>query len=36
MSARLPQALKADFVKATQRVYFGGPDGSKISFQLEE
>jgi putative CocE/NonD family hydrolase len=28
----IPRALKTDFVKATQRVYFGGPDGSKITF----
>jgi len=31
----IPKALSTDFVKATQRVYFGGPDGSKISFRVE-
>jgi uncharacterized protein len=30
------KTVNADFVKATERVYFGGPDGSKISFQMEE
>ena len=32
----IPKALATDFVKATQRVYFGGADGSKISFRIEE
>jgi putative CocE/NonD family hydrolase len=32
----IPKALKTDFIKATQRVYTGGPDGSKISFKIEE
>ena len=32
----IPKALKTDFVKATQRVYFGGADGSKISFRVLE
>jgi putative CocE/NonD family hydrolase len=32
----IPKALKTDFVKATQRVYTGGPDGSKITFKIEE
>jgi len=32
----IPKALKSDFVKATQRVYFGGADGSKISFRMVE
>jgi hypothetical protein len=32
----IPKALKTDFVKATQRVYFGGPEGSKITFRMEE
>jgi putative CocE/NonD family hydrolase len=27
----IPKALSTDFVKATQRVYTGGPDGSKIT-----
>jgi putative CocE/NonD family hydrolase len=30
------KALNADFVKATERVYFGGADGSKITFQMGE
>jgi len=30
------KTVNTDFVKATERVYFGGPDGSKISFQMEE
>jgi predicted acyl esterase len=32
----IPKALSTDFVKATQRVYFGGPDGSTITFLTEE
>ena len=32
----IPKALSTDFVKATQRIYFGGADGSKISFRVEE
>lgn len=32
----IPKALSTDFVKATQRVYVGGPEGSKISFRMEE
>ena len=32
----IPKALGADFVKATQRVYTGGADGSKITFRIEE
>ena len=32
----IPKALNADFVKATQRVYFGGPEGSRITFKMEE
>src|SRR5215469_12085256 len=32
----IPKALRTDFVKATERVYFGGADGSKISFQVVE
>jgi putative CocE/NonD family hydrolase len=31
----IPKALSTDFVKATQRVYFGGPEGSKITFRVE-
>lgn len=30
----IPKALAGDFVKATQRVYFGGPDGSKLTFHV--
>jgi putative CocE/NonD family hydrolase len=30
----IPKALSTDFVKATQRVYFGGSDGSKIQLQI--
>jgi len=32
----IPKALNADFVKATERVYFGGADGSKITFKIGE
>jgi putative CocE/NonD family hydrolase len=31
----IPKALSGDFVKATERVYFGGADGSRISFRVE-
>jgi len=31
----IPKALSTDFVKATQRVYFGGPDGSRIQLRVE-
>src|SRR5262249_12519417 len=31
----IPKALSTDFEKATQRVFFGGPEGSKISFRAE-
>jgi putative CocE/NonD family hydrolase len=31
----IPKALSTDFVKATERVYFGGADGSRISFRVE-
>jgi putative CocE/NonD family hydrolase len=30
----IPKALSTDFVKATQHVYFGGADGSKIQFSV--
>jgi predicted acyl esterase len=30
----IPKALKTDFVKATQRVYVGGAEGSKITFRM--
>jgi uncharacterized protein len=30
------KAVSADFVKATERIYFGGADGSKITFQMGE
>src|SRR5207237_10142888 len=32
----IPKAHSTDFVKATQRVYFGGPDGSRIQLQVME
>jgi uncharacterized protein len=32
----IPKALGADFVKATERVYTGGAEGSKITFRIEE
>lgn len=31
----IPKALSMDFVKATERVYFGGADGSKIQLRAE-
>ena len=31
----IPKALSNDFVKATQRVYFGGADGSRIQLRVE-
>jgi putative CocE/NonD family hydrolase len=30
----IPTALPADFVKATERVFYGGPDGSKITLRI--
>jgi hypothetical protein len=30
----IPKARNSDFVKATQRVYLGGPDGSKIELRV--
>ena len=30
----IPNAKPSDFVKATQRVFFGGPDGSRIELML--
>ena len=30
----IPKALSTDFVKATERVYFGGGDGSKIELMI--
>jgi putative CocE/NonD family hydrolase len=30
----IPKALPTDFIKATQHVYFGGPDGSKITLRI--
>jgi hypothetical protein len=32
----IPKALAGDFVKATQRVYTGGPDGSKLVLRIEQ
>jgi putative CocE/NonD family hydrolase len=31
----IPKALSTDFVKASERVYFGGADGSKIEIRVE-
>ena len=32
----IPKALSTDFVKATERVYTGGADGSKLTFRMLE
>jgi hypothetical protein len=32
----IPQALSTDFTKATQHVYYGGADGSRIQFRVEQ
>ncbi len=32
----IPKALSTDFQKATERVYFGGADGSKIEFRVAQ
>jgi putative CocE/NonD family hydrolase len=32
----IPKALSADFQKATQKVYVGGPDGSRIQLRVME
>jgi predicted acyl esterase len=32
----IPKALSRDFSKATQRVFVGGPDGSKLTFLVEK
>src|SRR4029453_11367422 len=32
----IPKAQASDFTKATQRVYVGGPDGSRIQFLIAE
>jgi hypothetical protein len=32
----IPQALSTDFVKATERVYFGGGDGSRIELMIAQ
>ncbi len=31
----IPKAHSNDFVKATERIYFGGADGSKIEIRVE-
>ena len=31
----IPKALSTDFVKATERVYFGGTEGSRITLRVE-
>ena len=32
----IPKALSTDFVKATERVYIGGAEGSKISLRIAD
>ncbi len=32
----IPKALSTDFVKATQRVYFGGADGSRLEIHVAQ
>jgi predicted acyl esterase len=32
----IPKARATDFVKATQRVFVGGPDGSRIELRIAE
>ena len=32
----IAKAVNGDFVKATERIYFGGQEGSRISFRMEE
>jgi hypothetical protein len=32
----IPTALSTDFVKATQHVYYGGPDGSRVQLMIVE
>jgi putative CocE/NonD family hydrolase len=32
----IPKALSTDFVKVTERVYFGGSEGSRITFRIAE
>jgi len=32
----IPKAASSDFTKATQRLYFGGADGSKIEIRVEQ
>jgi predicted acyl esterase len=32
----IPNAHAADFVKATERIYWGGAEGSKIQFPMIE
>jgi uncharacterized protein len=32
----IPKARSSDFTRATQRVYVGGPDGSRLTFRVEE
>jgi len=32
----IPKALSTDFVKATQHVYFGGPDGSRVTLRISD
>jgi len=32
----IPKALSNDFVKAFERVYFGGPEGSRVQLLVAE
>jgi predicted acyl esterase len=32
----IPKALSGDFSKATERVYWGGPEGSRITLRVAE
>jgi predicted acyl esterase len=32
----IPKAAASDFVKATERVYYGGADGSKITLRIDQ
>jgi hypothetical protein len=32
----IPKALSTDFVKAFERVYYGGADGSRILLRIAE
>jgi uncharacterized protein len=32
----ISKTVNADFVKATERVYYGGPEGSRLTFKMQE